>query len=332
MLALATSACAKQIPPFGESISWSTGKEAPSLNGMRGKSVVIVFFQSWCGICNGWSPDFFRQVGEKYKNDAKVVLVALKTDGGDVKGATDYLKSRTDLGNWLVGSDKNASYYRQVTGNDKLYKYVWVNPKGEVSEVLDAGQYLGGKNAKQFVLATDQTRKNLHKGATTLIAEDSALRVNCKEAVRLAEAGMFLSALKAVGTQASDPKLKNDVAEFRKVISARLQETVETSAEILADENNVNRYSSYLSLVKIKDSYGKSAPALAARKIISQHANSDWIEDEEDALKDYQSIMRRAKRADDPRSRERISKSLKRLADEFPATMYGRMAAASSNK
>jgi len=214
------------------------------MNGMRGKSVVVVFFQSWCGICNRWSPDFFRQVGEKYKNDPKVVLVALKTDGSDVKDAVGYLKSRTDLEHWLVGTDKNASYYRQVTGNDKLYKYVWVDPKGEVSEVLATEQYFGEKNAKQFVLANDKMVKDLHKGASTLIAENSELRVKIKEAVRFAEVGMFLSALKAVGTQASDPKLKNDVSEFRKVISDRLQEPVETNAEILADENNVNRYSS----------------------------------------------------------------------------------------
>ncbi|GEM_PF-1903922 len=332
VLAMVTSAFAAQIPPFADSITWSTGKEAPSLNGMRGKSVVIVFFQSWCGICNKWSPGFFRQVGEKYKNDPKVVLVALKTDGSDMKEATDYLKSRTDLGHWLVGTDKNASYYRQVTGNDKLYKYVWVNPKGEVSEVLDAGGYFGEKNAKRFVLASDETAKALHKGASTLIDENSELRVKFKEAVRFAEVGMFLSALKAVSPQASNPKLKNDVSEFRKVISDCLQEAVETNAKILTDENNLNRYSSYLSLVKIKDGYGKSAPALAARKMIDQYSHSDWVEEEEEALKDYQSIMRRATRADDPRSRKRISKSLKKLADEFPNTMYGRMAAASLKK
>ncbi len=59
---------------------------------------------------------------------------------------------------------------------------------------------------------------------------------------------------------------------------------------------------------------------------MAAHASSAWVSDEEEAEKDYQSIMRRAERADDARSRERITKALKKLGEEFPETMYGRMA------
>jgi predicted negative regulator of RcsB-dependent stress response len=48
---------------------------------------------------------------------------------------------------------------------------------------------------------------------------------------------------------------------------------------------------------------------------------------EKEAADDYESIMRRATRADDQRSRERISKALLKLSEEFPNTVYGRIAA-----
>jgi hypothetical protein len=107
---------AKQPPPFGDSITWETGKESPTLEGMRGKSVLVLFFQSWCGICNGWSPGLFEQLGKAYGSDPQVVLIALKTDGGSLSDAREYMKSRTDPDLWLVGVDESAAYYRQASG------------------------------------------------------------------------------------------------------------------------------------------------------------------------------------------------------------------------
>jgi hypothetical protein len=79
---------AKQPPPFGESITWSTGKDAPTLEGMRGKSVLV--------------------------------LIALNTDGGGLDEAFEYMRSRTDPDLWLVGVEESATYYRQATGDDAL--------------------------------------------------------------------------------------------------------------------------------------------------------------------------------------------------------------------
>lgn len=123
-LAMSAPLQARQAPPFGDSLTWDTGKEAPALERLRGKSVLIVFFQDWCGICNRWSGDMFRQVGEAYADDPTVALIAIKTDGGSLRDAQDYLKTRTDLRHWMVAVDENATYYRQATGQNKLYKYL----------------------------------------------------------------------------------------------------------------------------------------------------------------------------------------------------------------
>lgn len=321
-----TTLSAKQPPPFGDSIEWDTGRSEPSLEVLHGKSVVVVFFQSWCGICNGWSGEFFRQVEEAYAGEPAVVLVALKTDGGDVDDAKDYLESRTDTDHWLVGVDEDATYYRQASGDDKLYYYMWVGPDGTVGRVNEAGLYYGDDSSKEFVLASGKVKGEILDGAEPLMGREP-FSEPLQPAVRLAERGLFLPALAEAGRLDADPALKDEVARLRGGISTKLESSVERHNAVLADPSNENRYLSYLALCRIEEDYGSSKPGRAAAGAAMAHARSEWVGIEEEARKDYESIMRRAARADDARSRERVAKALGKLAEEFPATTYGRMAA-----
>lgn len=323
------SLAAKPPPPFGDSITWATDKEAPSLEAMRGKSVLVLFFQDWCGICNGWSPGLFRQIGDAYADDPRVVLVAIKTDGGSLKEALAYLESRTETDRWLVGVDENATYYRQATGDDKLYKYMWITPEGSVGKIEKAGTYVSGSDPKEFTLATERSRTEYRKGAVPLMPTDPPLDEALKPAIRQAERGLFLTALESVAKLSAGASLKEDVATFRKRIAAHLETSVERYAEAVADEDNQDRYLAFLALSKIGEDFGKSGSGQAARKAAAEHASSSWVDAEEEAADDYQSIMRRAARADDERSRARIAKALAKLAEEYPETLYGRIAASS---
>lgn len=317
---------AKTPPPFGDSIEWSTGKEAPTLEGMRGKSVLVLFFQSWCGICNKWSPDLFDQMGKAYGNDPKVVLIALKTDGGGLPEAYEYMKSRTDPALWLVGVEENASYYRQATGDDKLYTYMWVKPDGTVGRIEKAGSYMSQPGPKRFVLANEKSRKEFRKDSKPLMSADEPLDEALKPAIGKAELGLYLGALAEAGKLGSNAALKEDVETFKRKIAERLESSVERYAEAVADENNADRYLAYMALKRIGEDFGSSAPGQAARNALAGQSSSAWLDSEEKAAKEYASIMRRAERADDARSRERISKALAKLAEEFPGTLYGRMA------
>lgn len=321
---------AKQPPPFGDSITWATEKEAPSLEGMRGKSVLVMFFQDWCGICNGWSPELFRQIGDAYADDPRVVLVAIKTDGGSLKEALGYLESRTDTDRWLVGVDENAAYYRQATGDDKLYKYMWIAPDGSVGKIDKAGTFVSGSKPQKFTLATERSRKEYRRGTVPLMATDPPLDEALKPAIRQAERGLFLTALDSVAKLSADARLKDDVATFRKRIASHLETSVGRYAEAIADEENKDRYLAFLALSRIAEDFGSSAPGQAAKQAAAVHASSSWISAENAAADDYRSIMRRAARAEDDRSRARIAKALAKLAEEHPETLYGRIAASSS--
>ncbi len=317
---------AKTPPPFGDSITWSTGKEAPSLEGMRGKSVLILFFQSWCGICSGWNPELFQQLGEAYGNDPQVVLIALKTDGGTLDQAYDYMKSRTNPALWLVGVEENASYYRQATGDDALYHYMWVKPDGSIGKTDGASLHNKNGNKKEFTLANAKTQKEYRMGSKPLMPANPPFHEALKSAVKKAEIGLYLGALAEANKLSSDASLKEDVTLLKKRIVERLDSSVTRHSALIQDEANKDRYLAFLALQKIADDFGSSASGQAAAKAVSGQASAPWVAQEKEAEKGYRSIMRRAERADDPRSRERIAKGLKELADEFPDTLYGRLA------
>jgi hypothetical protein len=185
----------------------------------------------------------------------------------------------------------------------------------------------GGK--KHFTLASERTRKEYRKGSTPLMPLDPPLDEALKPAVEKAELGLYLTALAEVGRLSSDASLKEDVATFKKRIADRLESSVERYGQAIDDEQNEERYLAFLALKRIAEDFGKSAPGLAAKETVAAHASSTWVSNEEEAADDYDSIMRKAKRADDERSRARISKALKKLAEEYPETLYGRIAAGS---
>ncbi len=334
-MACAASLCmllplaARQAPPFGDSLTWDTGKESPSLERLRGKSVMMVFFQDWCGICNAWSGDLFRQLGEAYGDDPAVVLIAIKTDGGSIRDAHGYLESRTELRHWMVAVDENAAYYRQATGQTKLYHYLWVAPDGSVAETGKAGRYYSNEPTKRFVLAGVETRPKIRKDAVALMSFDPPLSGEFQEAVKLAENGLFLSALGEASKLSGSGTTRDDSARFRKRIAGLVQASVDHHKKILEEEAGEYRYLSYLALRGIERDFGTSSPGMAAREAVAGHSGAGWIAAEEKAESEYKSIMRRAARADDERAKARIDRALEKLAESHPDTVYGRIAASS---
>ena len=319
----------KQAPPFGESLEWNTGSEDPSLDALAGKSVLVMFFQDWCGICNGWSGQLFDQMTKAYGDDPRVVLIAIKTDGGDMSEALGYLSERTDVSKWMVAVDDGGVYQQQAMGEDKLYQYIWVTPEGEIGESGKSGMFYGGAKAKRFAVAEDKAQKNYFKGTYGIVPEGVELDGELDEAVALADKGLLLSALREVA-EVSSSAPEEDVAVFRKTIAGLVKKSVTRHKAVVEDESSESRFMSFLALEKIVEDFGSSAPGVAAKEVVSANDRSSWVADEKEAASDYESIMRRAERADDERSRARIAKALAKLAEEFPETVYGRIAASAA--
>ncbi len=314
----------RMAPDFGDSITWEDRGEAPSLTNLEGKSVIVIFFQSWCGICNGWSGKMFKQIENAYQDKPEVIIVALKTDGGSIADAKKYLDSRANTSNWLVGIDKNAAYYQSLAGTTKLYHYTWIKPDGSIGEIEQASRFYTLKDgSKTFKAAYPKIVNLFTQNATPVLPTDQAWDADLKDAIDSAEKGRFLTALKLAN------KSRNENAEtLKSAISQKVATSITKLTSQVNDATNKNRYTAYLKLNGIADSYGSSSHGKAARQVVSSTQREPWIRNEIEAQKDYQSIMKRSARADDARSRARIKKSLLKLNSEFPETYYGRLAAA----
>lgn len=325
--ALIGSATAATAPPFGASIKWNTGKEAPSVEAMRGKAVLVVFFQSWCPKCNVWSGEMFQQIEAAFKDDPRVVLVALKTDGGSMDAALGYLKGRADATHWLVGMDENATYARQATGQDSLYTYAWITPNGEIGETGKVGTTVSGATPKQYWAAREEARKKYVEPAKTLLGADMAVPEALRPVVRRAEQGLHSSALRELQPLAGRSDTKDIADKLRAAIAAAVQASVARHAAVLASAENKDRFWSYLALLEIEDRFPGSAFAQEAKKVVAIHERSPWLEREKDAKKSYEGLMRKAGRADDERDAARVTKSLKEFGATHADTVFGRLAA-----
>jgi hypothetical protein len=228
-----------------------------------------------------------------------------------------------------VAVDGNATSYRQATGQTKLYHYLWVAPDGSIAETDKAGRYFGNEANKRFALAAKESRPKFRKNAAALMGFDPPLSGELQTASKLAEKGLFLSALGEASKLSGNGVLREDIARFRDRIAGLVQASVTRHKEILGNEADEYRYLSYRALRDIERDFGTSAPGMAARAAVAGHSGSGWIAAEEKAEAEYKSIMRRATRADDERAKARIDRALEKLAESHPGTVYGRIAASS---
>ncbi len=328
---LAAPLGASPAPPFGSSLTWNTGKETPSLEAMRGKAVLIVFFQSWCPICNQWAGDMFSKITAEFQDHPEIVLIALKTDGGSVREALDYLEGKLDPDRWLVGTDTNATYARQATGVDRLYRYVWITPDGEIGETAKAGSFVTGSNPKQYWATRKAAKEEFVAPARPLLDPAKALPDALAPAVRLAEQGLYASALRELMPLAGQADLTEAATTLRNAIAEAVRASVDRHGAAVASTDDANRYFSYLALLEIESRFPNSPFAAAARQASSLHASSEWVKREEEAQRSYESLMRRASRADDNRAVERVTQSLREFGSAHSDTAFGRIAAAATD-
>ena len=297
---------------------------------MEGKSVIVLFFQSWCPICNGWSGAMMKQLEDTYGSDPAVVLVAIKTDGGSMKEAMDYLKSRTNPEKWLVGLDEGATYHRQVTGGDALYDYLWVKPDGSIGEIAKVGTTVSKPGPKQYWITRDQAQKAFRKDAGPLIKWEGEVPADLQPVARLAERGNFAKAIAESSKLKSRSDLAAPVGSLQKQIGDLLKQRVDKLSARLEEAGNDRRYFDYLSLRDIEKDFSGTAFGRSAQTAADKQRSAAWLVSEEKAKQGFEAIMRKAGRAEDAKDQEKVKKALKEFSAEFPDTAYGKLAASAA--
>lgn len=158
LLLLAMSVSAKEgdaCPEFPGSVVFRKSDPQLTLSDCRDRAVVVVFFQSWCPICNQWAPTALKQLQEsEMAKNPGVLFVAVKSDGGTLEQAEAFLKDKgVDLNRWIIGVDPDSVMEKAVMGNSKLWQYALINKAGKIAKLYGVGSRFssGPKNGKYVI-------------------------------------------------------------------------------------------------------------------------------------------------------------------------------------
>ncbi|MDX1564077.1 MAG: hypothetical protein R3236_01670 [Phycisphaeraceae bacterium] len=334
-LGVATVACvcllspavsAGPMPEFGPSIQYSPGAPEFKIADLKGKGALVIFFQSWCPICNKWSGNMFKQVTEAYGDNRKIVLIAIKTDGGGVAGANAYLKSRgVDTSRWHVLADVNASYYKQIDSKASLYQYTLVGTEGNIVEKNKAGFYGPGM---KFTLAQPYARILKKIGdAKPVLPAKKKYSSQMAPIVQAAEVCDLGTAIKYCNMAARKSALKDEALALKADLLATIKARVDGLIESLGSEDMTVKYEAYVSLKQLASKIGRSSdPAKKAWGALSEARKDKAIQTESRAHKAYLSVAAKAAGAT-PKQRPHAARAFASVAKRYPETVYGKLAA-----
>lgn len=305
---------AEPIKEFGPSVSFSEEGPAIKMSDLKGKVVLIVFFQSWCPTCNKWSGEKFKNVEKAYAKDRSVVLVALKTDGGGVSGAKNYLKERANLENWIVGSDKDAEYYTAVNGKDDLFNYAIVNGKGELVE-------------KGYFGSSALAKKNFSNGFFTraFLPKDSKYHEKLSGVVKEAELGLYKTAIVNCRKFTKDKEIVDDAKSLEKDIYSGIQSRITELTNQMKTESDPDRFSYYLELRQLAEALHGMPIQNEAVKVFVELKTDPFFKKEiaaENAYLVYKKNLEIIKKSEVSKYKESF---IPKFLNTYKDTYYGRL-------
>jgi hypothetical protein len=332
-LARDDAAPAADTPPveFDSTIQFDPARGPFALQDLRGKMVVVVFFQSWCGICNGWSPDMFKQMTETFGDDPTVALLAVKTDG-NVNEAKAYLSPRCDVTKWNVVADPGANFYVRMNGADTLFGYALLDADGRVAARGKAGMFYTGKGEggkKEFVLANQSLKKKVSKPGEPLIPADLSIP-ELAPAIRAAELGDFQRANAAFKKAAANPKTKEAATKIQTALDESLAKRVAALKTRLADTAATDRFDAYMQLRRLSTTLLNTPHHKEIQAALNSVRTDKAILADLAAERAYLGMMTKLATATD-QQKAQLPAALKQFADAHKNTLYAARATAESD-
>ncbi|MFA7237737.1 MAG: redoxin family protein [Phycisphaeraceae bacterium] len=309
------------VPRFGPSVKFDPSGVPFELADVRGKAVLILFFQEWCPICNGWSPKLLAQMEKAYSGDRSVILVAMKTDGGGVAGAKQYLKDHgADPSKWVVASDENAAYYIQVTGKNKLWMFSLIDAQGRVI-TMSAGARFG-----DVYLPAQMKDSLLAQAKAKPLTGEQSYPAQLDKAELAGEFGKF-----SVATRLAQPltRREGEIGDAAKRLVAAVEQVgrqqVADAIKTLGDAGSEDRYDAYSQLKRLGNEFRGADFGKEARDAVSKCRGEAWLRDEMASEQAFGVIQAKGAKLPDDQAKQLVD-IYRQLAQRYPQTMYGRMA------
>jgi hypothetical protein len=328
-LLFAVPAWAQAMPEFGGSVTFPKGEEPVTIAGIRGKVGVVLFFQSWCPICNGWAPDLIKQLEQQYAGQPGYVLMGIKTDGGTPEEAKAVLASKgADPERWVIASDAEEGYYQRIIADAPLWGYAVVAPDGSRVEADKAGEYYGGAGPKRFVLPSKRAAfdKTYASTKSPTLPADKQYAKELSRAVLLAESGRLASAIAAARAVGGIPgkALEDDLLALA---TTRLTE-LETKARDAADPQ---RYVAFMGLRDLSTQLRGLPPAKPAQKAVSEIAKDKVILKEQKAENAWRALLAAVEKQPKEKRGEAMKASIPGFIKTYDGTHFARIAAEAAN-
>ncbi len=328
------TARAAVLPEFGPSIQFDPAGPQPTVGKLKGKAVIVLFFQSSDKSGGAWTGDLIQEMQESFATNRSVVLLAIKTDGGGIPAAKGFLSSKgANPDQWLVACDTSAKYSSDIVGDPTWY-YLVVGADGTIVSRGKAGVtyhvQIGADKKKRethYELAKPSIVKPCGKIAPVLPA-DKSYTSSASSLARLAELGEAEKALVLCAGLLSKPKEKQAASELIADLQPVVEKRVTDRVTLLGDAAKPSpaRYDAYNDLsLMLKDLKthalsAKISPALAKAR------QDPALQKESRADAAYKAIMARVLKAT-ARDKPRLAKELETLAKQFEGTKYGQQAA-----
>lgn len=326
---LASSSPATVMPEFGRSVQFDNSGPFPVMSRLRGKAVLVIFFQSWCPKCNEWAPKLIRQVQEAHGNNRAVLTLAIKTDGGRLADAMNYLSAKgADLRKWRVGIDVNATYYKQLTGSNKLWGYVVVGGDGNIARHGQASSHwTSGAERGRFVIASKMLLKECGK-LTTVLPADRQYPPGLNGIVQCAEMGYLGKALSLATSATRRSRDREGAKKLKEDILAVIEARIKGQVDILKDETKDwgARYEAHKALAVIVKDLRTVPAAREANALLAKTRTNRAFQKEKSAEAAYLRVARKLPGAS-ARYKLLLAKNLEEVAKRYEGTRYGKMAA-----
>jgi hypothetical protein len=229
-----------------------------------------------------------------------------------------------------VGSDLNATYYKQVCKDEGLWRYALVDGEGELVTLGFAGsRWKDGPNAKQYSLASKDLLKTC--GAVTpVLPADKEYPAELGRIVRFAEAGSLGKALSLCGTGPGAVRAKNAAAQqslrqdLLGVAEARIRKEIDSLTD--TKREGALRYASYKALTAMVKEFSVLPAAQQAGPILAKAGTDPVIQKEKSAEAAYTTTMQKLQKASKS-DKPRLLKELGKVATTYEGTTYGQLAA-----
>lgn len=314
-------------PEFGPSVVFDRSDGAVQLSDLRGKMAVVVFFQSWCPICNTWSPEMLAQMDKVFGDDPAVVLIAIKVDGGTPGEAKAYLRSKkADLSKWIVASDTGGLYYQRVSGTDKLWGYALIDRDGRLVERGNAGSFYPEPAGKRFVLADPKLKEKAHPAP--IFAADQDIPAELKPAAHAAEMGHFALALRALKSW-EHGKTKDAAEKMRTTLLDNLATRVTKASTNLQSDDPEIRYDAYHILVAmsaLSDTPAGQSAAATLKSLKTDKTLATDLGNDQRAEAAFWGMLSRSTRLEIQQRKAQLPTAMQQFAAAFTGTSYAERA------